>query len=134
MKKIVMAILLSGIWINLSEFLRNEIFFKHHWLDKYAELDLTFPSAAVNNALWGAWGFVLAGCITYLARRLTLLETTILAWALAFLLMWVVIGNLNVLPIGLLPVAVPWSMAEIVLAVWIAKKITAPATGDAHFN
>ena len=37
--------------------------------------------------------------------------------------MWIVIGNLNVLPVGLLPVAVPWSLVEMALAVVIAQTI-----------
>ena len=42
---------------------------------------------------------------------------------MGFALMWIVVGNLNVLPIVLLPIAVPWSLAEVALAVLIAQMI-----------
>jgi len=38
--------------------------------------------------------------------------------------MWVVIGNLGVLPMGLLPFAVPLSMLEVAVAALICGKIT----------
>jgi len=39
-------------------------------------------------------------------------------------MMWLVIGNLQVLPYGILPVAVPLSLLEVFLAVWIVKKLS----------
>jgi hypothetical protein len=53
----------------------------------------------------------------------TLFGTIVLCWTLGFLLMWIVIGNLNVLPVGLLPIAVPWSLAEVILAAVLAQRI-----------
>ena len=122
MKRIILAVAVSGIWINTSEFARNEVLFKHYWLEKYDSLGLVFPSATVNNVMWGVWGFVLAGCVVFLARRLTLIGTTLLAWVMAFLMMWIVIWNLNVLPGRLLSAALPWSIVEVAVAVLIAKK------------
>jgi len=42
---------------------------------------------------------------------------------MGFMLMWIVTGNLGVLPMGLLPIAVPWSIAEGAIAVLVARKI-----------
>jgi hypothetical protein len=123
MKRIALATLAAGVWINVSEFLRNEILFKEHWLEKYETLGLEFPSAPLNGALWGLWGFIFAGCIVAVRRQSTLAGTIALCWTLGFALMWIVIGNLNVLPLGLLPIAVPWSLAEVALAVVLAQKI-----------
>jgi hypothetical protein len=124
MKKTALAILAAGVWINLCEFLRNELLFKQQWLDKYSSLGLSFPSAPVNGVMWVAWGFTLAGCIAALGRKHTFLETFAFCWVTGFLLMWIVIGNLNVLPYRLLPVAVPWSIVEVGAAVVISRKIT----------
>lgn len=123
MKRIALATLAAGVWINVSEFLRNEILFKGHWLAKYETLGLEFPSAPVNGALWGLWGFIFAGCIVAVRRQSTFAGTVALCWTLGFALMWIVIGNLNVLPLTLLPIAVPWSLAEVALAVVIAQSI-----------
>jgi hypothetical protein len=50
--------------------------------------------------------------------------TIALCWTFGFALMWIVIGNLDVLPLSLLPVAAPYnSLAEVTIAVIIAQKI-----------
>jgi hypothetical protein len=123
MTRYVLAVLAAGIWINLCEFLRNQWLLMPQWMDKYESLGMPFPSAPVNGVMWGVWGFVLAACIVSLSRRLTFLHTFVVSWIIAFLLMWIVVWNLNVLPLGVLPVAVPWSMIEIAGAVFIAKGI-----------
>jgi hypothetical protein len=41
---------------------------------------------------------------------------------MGFLLMWVVIGNLGVLPFGILPYALPLSIVEVLGATWIIFK------------
>jgi hypothetical protein len=38
--------------------------------------------------------------------------------------MWVVIGNLNVLPTGILLYAIPLSLLEAFVAAWIIKRLT----------
>jgi len=123
MKKNIAAFLASGAWIGISEFARNEILFKSYWIDKYAGLGLVFPSDNVNNAMWGAWSFMLAGLVVFLVRRLGLLEAVAAAWLAAFVMMWIVIWNLNVLPTGLLLFAVPLSVLEVALAALISRKI-----------
>jgi hypothetical protein len=40
------------------------------------------------------------------------------------MMMWVVIGNLGVLPEGLLYVAIPLSFLETFVAAWIVKKMS----------
>lgn len=123
MKRIILAIISSGIWINISEFIRNEFLFKQYWLDKYASMGLEFPSSPVNGAIWVLWGFVFAGCLVYLCRRLAVMEVMIIGWVMGFVLMWLVVGNMNVLPLGILKVAVPWSVLEVGVAVFIAHKL-----------
>jgi hypothetical protein len=123
MKKFMLAVLASGMWVNFSEFIRNEFLFKQRWIDKYDSLGLVFPSSPVNGAVWVLWGFLFAGCIVYLIRKLNLKETLIIGWIMGFVLMWIVVGNMNFLPFGLLMVAVPWSIIEVALAVIIARRI-----------
>jgi hypothetical protein len=127
MKRFLLATLSAGLWIGANEFLRNELLFKSAWIEKYRSLGLRFPSSPVNNALWAVWGFLLAAVIVHLVRRRKLAETILIAWTLAFALMWIVIGNLGVLPFALLPVAVPWALFEVAGAAFIAARITRPA-------
>ncbi|TXH21796.1 MAG: hypothetical protein E6Q99_09530 [Elusimicrobia bacterium] len=123
MKRMAGATLAAGIWINLSEFLRNEFLLKRYWVSHYESINMTFPSTPVNGAVWGVWGFVLAACIVAVRRRTTYARTVLLGWTFGFVLMWLVVGNLGVLPLGTLPVAVPWSLVEVGLAALIAQRI-----------
>lgn len=125
MNNAVTATLLAGLWIGFSEFLRNELLFKSYWLEKYESLGLTFPSTPINNAVWAVWSFVLAGLIVFLSGRLRLVETVAVAWIAGFVMMWLVIGNMNVLPFGLLWIAVPWSVVEVWAAAVIARRLAA---------
>jgi hypothetical protein len=126
------AVVLAGVWINVMEFLRNQVLFLDRWEDLYASLGLTFPAEPVNAAAWVVWAFVFAALIFAVSRRFTLLWTTVLLWVAGFVLMWLVIGNLDVLPAGLLWFAVPWSVLEVFGAAVICVKLApAPAAASA---
>lgn len=120
--KSLAAILLAGLWVNVSEFLRNELLLKPEWVSHYSSLHLAFPSAPVNGALWMLWGFVFATIVYVVSRRFTLFETTFILWLIAFPLMWLVLWNLSVLPPGILPYAIPLSLLEVLVATMICHK------------
>lgn len=122
-KKQVLAFVASGIWISISEFVRNEILFKSYWLEKYSSLGLQFPAAPLNNAMWGVWSFVLSFSIVFLLQKLRMTQTILITWLLAFVMMWIVIGNLDVLPFGLLLFAVPLSILEVAVAAYLSSTI-----------
>jgi hypothetical protein len=122
-KKTVIPILLATVWISLSEFVRNEFLVKSYWTNHYKSLGLVFPAEPINGAMWGLWSLLFAIAIFIIAKKFSLLQTTSLAWLVGFVLMWVVIGNLGVLPDGLLYIAVPLSLLEAFVAAFIIKKI-----------
>jgi len=122
-KKTILPVFLATLWISLSEFLRNEILFKSFWQEHYARLGLDFPDAPVNGAVWGLWSFLFAVAIFIFSKKYSWLQTTLLAWLVGFVLMWVVIGNLGVLPVRLLTFAIPLSLLECGLAAFIIKKL-----------
>ena len=72
--------------------------------------------------MWGVWSHLLAIAIFILLKKFSLAETTFLSWLMAFVLMWVVIGNMAVLPYGILPYAIPLSLLECFVAAWVIKK------------
>lgn len=123
----IVAIALAGLWINASEFLRNEVLLKTAWTGHYRSLGMIFPSAPLNGAVWVTWGFLLAGSIHLISRRFSLLQTTLISWLMAFVMMWVVIGNLGVLPFGILPWAVPLSLLETFIGSCICIRLDSPA-------
>jgi hypothetical protein len=123
LKKIILPILLATIWISLSEFVRNQLLFLSYWTEHYEGLGLTFPTEPINGAMWGVWSLLFAILIYFLAKKFTFWETTFLAWFAGFVLMWMVIGNMGVLPYGLLIFAVPLSFLEVLVATLILKKL-----------
>lgn len=124
LKSIVFPIFLASIWISISEFVRNEFLLKQYWIEHYENLGLVFPSEPINGAVWGIWSLVFAIAIFIISKKFSLWQTTFLSWLVGFVLMWLVIGNMNVLPFGILYIAVPLSILEALLAVYIIKKIS----------
>jgi len=119
----ILPVLLATIWISISEFVRNEFILKSYWTAHYKSLGLTFPSEPINGAVWGLWSLCFAIVIFIIAKKFSLIHTTFLSWFVGFVLMWIVIWNMNVLPVGMLFFAVPLSILEAFLASLIIKKI-----------
>jgi len=122
-KQRILPLLLSTVWIGLSEFVRNQLILGHTWEDHYNLLGLQFPNEPLNGAVWGVWSFVLAVLIFMISRRFNIFETFVIAWVSAFVLLWLVIGNLGVLPPSTLFYALPLSMLEVYGATWITVKL-----------
>ena len=120
----IMAVILTGIWVNASEFFRNEVLLKTYWIDHYRSLGMTFPSEPLNGMIWVAWGFLFAIAIYIISRKFDLIQTTLISWFMAFVLMWVVTWNLNVLPSAILIYAVPLSLLEAFIGSYICIKMS----------
>lgn len=125
--KIVMAVVVAGIWVGLCEFVRNQFLLISQWRGHYQGMGLVFPSQPVNGMLWMVWSFLLAGTVYAISRRFGLWQTTLIAWVMAFVMMWVVIWNLSVLPFAILPVAMPFSFVEALGAAFICRRLAPPA-------
>lgn len=124
MKKTVLPIILATVWISISEFVRNEFIVKSYWTGHYEKLGLIFPAELVNGAVWGLWSLLFAISIFIISKKFTLIQTAFLSWFVGFVLMWVVIGNMGVLPPGILFFAVPLSLIEAFVASFIIKKLS----------
>ena len=124
LQKIVLPVFLATIWISLSEFVRNEFLIKSYWIQHYEQLGMTFPSEPINGAIWGLWSLLLAIALFLLLKKFTWTQGALLGWFMAFVLMWVVVGNMGVLPNRVLPVAIPLSLIEVFGAAYIIEKLT----------
>jgi hypothetical protein len=120
----IMVVILTGIWVNASEFFRNEILLKKYWIDHYQSLGMTFPSEPKNGLIWVAWGFLFAIAIYIISKKFNLIQTTLISWLMAFVLMWVVTWNLSVLPSVILIYAVPLSLLETFIGSYICIKMS----------
>jgi hypothetical protein len=125
-KKAVSPILLATLWIGLSEFLRNQLLLNNIWKDHYTSLGLAFPSEPINGALWMLWSLLFAVVLYALAIKYTFWQTVCIGWMAGFIMMWILIGNLSVLPISLLLYAIPLSVLEVIVAVAIINKFYTP--------
>lgn len=121
-KQALVPILLATIWISLSEFVRNTFLLHHHWSEHFQQFGQTLPEKPINGAVWGIWSFCFAISIFIFSKKYTLFQTTFLSWFVGFVLMWLVTGNLGVLPFGILIFAVPLSLLEAFLASFIMFK------------
>lgn len=119
-----MSVFFSTLWIILSEFVRNELLFKSYWLEHYKTLGIVFPSATINNMIWGVWSLLFAVIIHIIMKKFSFIQSCVIAWLFGFVLMWLVIGNLGVLPVKILIFAVPLSLLEIFGACWINQKLS----------
>jgi len=110
--------------VNASEFIRNEVLFKKYWIARYQSFGMTFPSELLNGMIWIVWGFLFSIAIYLISRKFNLIQTTLICWFMGFVLMWVTIGNLNVLPSAILIYAVPLSLLETFMGSYICVKIS----------
>ncbi|MEK7603036.1 MAG: hypothetical protein AAB459_02210 [Patescibacteria group bacterium] len=117
-----LAIFLTTLWIGFSEFLRNQLLFNYIWIEHYKELGLNFASKPINGVIWMIWSAVFAVVIYKIYNKFNAKETFVLSWVIGFLMMWLVIGSLGVLPIKLLLFAIPLSFIEVFGAIFIYKK------------
>lgn len=120
-KRTILPVFLAFIWISVSEFIRNEFLLNSYWIEHYSDLGLEFPTAPVNGLIWGLWSLLFAIAVFILSKKFSLLQTTFLSWFMAFVMMWVVIGNLGVLPFGILYLAAPLSLLEAFVAAYIVR-------------
>ncbi|MGB0429933.1 MAG: hypothetical protein ACPGLV_05630 [Bacteroidia bacterium] len=123
-KKTFLPILLSTVWVSISEFVRNELVFKSFWVNHYQNMGLEFPSEPINGAVWGVWSLCYSIAIFIIAKKFNQTQTFVLSWFIGFVLMWLVVGNMGVLPFNLLIYAVPLSLLETYLATFIIFRLT----------
>ena len=124
LKKTFLPILLATIWISISEFVRNSFLLDDYWVNHYKSLGMTFPEEPINGAVWGIWSLCFAIGIYIISKKFSLTQTTFLSWFVGFVFMWLVVGNMGVLPFGILYYAIPLSILEAFLATYIIVKLS----------
>lgn len=122
-KRIILPILITGIWINISETVRWILIIESFWIEKYKELNLTFPNETINMLVWMIWGFFFASTIYILSKKYSLFHTTLFSWFVAFAMMWIVVWNVGVLPTGMLWINIPFSLLEAFIGSLICIKL-----------
>ena len=124
MKKTILPILLTGIWLNVSGTIRWIYLIEPYWLEKYNYLNLEFPAESVNNIVWMIWGFMFALVIFILSRKFNLIQTTLLSWFMVYVMMWVIVWNVGVLPSGMLWMNIPLSLIDAYVGAFICIRLS----------
>ena len=122
-KKTIVPILLTGIWINIFETARWLLLIEDYWIEYYENLNLSFPVGPINGFIWLGWGFCFATIIFVLSKKFSLLQTTLLSWFAIFVMLWIVLFNINILPITILWIVIPMSLFETFIGALICKKL-----------
>ena len=123
-KKIFIPILLVGIWINISETVRWLLIIESYWIEYYKTLRLVFPSEPVNAIIWMIWGFLFAIIIFVLSKKFNPLQTVFISWLTLFAALWIVLWNIDILPVNLLWYNIPLSFFETYVGVLICNKVS----------
>lgn len=123
LKSTILPVLLSMLWISIHEFVRNQFVLIEIWENHYRSLGMVFKTAPVNGMVWGVWALVFSMVLYRLSKAMGLFETIFWGWVIGFVMMWLVIGNMQVLPYATLLYAVPWSFVEVGGSAWIIHRL-----------
>jgi len=119
LRSIILPVFIAWIWISLCEFGRNQLWLIAIWTKHYENMGLQFPTEPVNGAIWGLWALIFAILISIISKRFSMRDSTAITWFFSFVQMWLVIGNMKVLPVEILTYAIPLSLIETWVANWI---------------
>ena len=97
---------------------------KPYWLEFHQNLGIVLPQESINMFIWIIWGFIFASTIFIFSRKFNPWQTALLSWFLLLVMLWVVLWNLNLLPLGIVPIAVPLGWIEAFVAAWIFEKMS----------
>lgn len=120
----ILAVMFAGIWVNVSEFYRNEYLLKSIWVSHFKSLGMIFPSEPINGIIWLLWGFQFSAAMFFFSRKYNLVQTALVSWFMGFVLMWLVTINLNALPVSLLIYAIPLNLLETFIGSFICIKVS----------
>ena len=124
LKKTILPMLLTGIWINTSITIGWILILESYWIDKYQSLNLVFPTGLINNIAWMIWGFMLAIIIFIISKKFSPVQTTFLAWFVSFIMPWTMIWTIGVLPTGMLLFNIPNTLFVTYIGALICKRLT----------
>ena len=125
LKKIILHVFLTGLWINFSESVRWVLAAKSYWDEKYQSMGLVFLEEPINLAVWMTWGFLFAAIIFVLSKKFSLVQTALMSWFVVFVMLWIVLWNVGILPAGMLWIVAPLSLLEAFVGAFICKKFSA---------
>jgi len=120
-KKAIWQILLVSLWINIFETLRWMLFAKPEIDMHFKAANLVLPNEPINNLLWLIWGIIIAVMIFIVSKKFKVLQTTFIVWITVYIMHWIALWNMAVLPINILWLAVPLTFINVLVGALISK-------------
>lgn len=120
-KKAIWQILVVSIWINIFETLRWILFAKPEIDMHFKAANLLLPNEPINNILWLIWGIIIAVMIFTISKKFKVLQTTIIVWITVYVMHWIALWNMAVLPLNILWLAVPLTFINVLVGALISK-------------
>jgi len=121
LKKAIWKILLVSIWINIFETLRWMLFAKPEIDMHFKAANLVLPNEPINNLLWLIWGIIIAVMIFIVSKKFKVLQTTFIVWITVYVMHWIALWNMAVLPLNILWLAVPLTFINVLVGALISK-------------
>ena len=120
-QKAIWQILIVSIWINIFETLRWILFAKPEIDMHFKAANLVLPNEPINNLLWLIWGIIIAVMIFIVSKKFKVLQTTFIVWITVYVMHWIALWNMAVLPINILWLAVPLTFINVLAGALISK-------------
>ena len=77
--------------------------------------NLVLPNEPINNILWIIWGIIIAVMIFIVSKKFKVLQTTFIVWITVYVMHWIALWNMAVLPINILWLAVPLTFINVLV-------------------
>lgn len=122
--KNAIAILAAAVWLSLLEFLRDQYLVQSYRIEQNQLHGSMYREEPLMGSAAGIWSLFLAIYIFLVTRKLGNWYATIAAFSGCLLLMWVINGDLRVMPVRLILFAIPLILLESFIAVWIIRRIS----------
>jgi hypothetical protein len=121
-KKAFWQVLLVSLWVNIFETLRWMLFAKPDIDIHFKAANLVLPNEPVNNILWLIWGIIIAVMIFIISKKFKVLQTTFIVWIIVYVMHWIALWNMAVLPINVLWLAVPLNFINVLVGALICNR------------
>ncbi len=132
LRKFLMITLLVSIWINASEVFRYFVFIRPRVQTYFDGQEGIAEMNAWIFTIWGFWDTLLSGLLVFIfwlcasafgnSGKTVFLSGTF-TWLAVFVIFWVACANMGLSPWSVLFIALPLSLAEMLIGAWLASKL-----------
>ncbi|SOB91110.1 hypothetical protein SAMN05877809_101295 [Rhodobacter sp. JA431] len=125
LKSSLTPIVAGWVWISACEFGINSYWLQSEWEDYFGALGVDYPGEPMQLLVWAGWALLYALCLRMLLVRFGGLFAGLISWFMVFGLMFVALGNINLMTQDFLTLIVPATLAEAVSAALVMNVFVA---------